>query len=240
MVETPIPDLTLDLTLNHDTHNQGRTLVPITNDDRSTKETEKENDNDTILTNVIEPGAPAEGFLNNFKENDNHIVKKSYLQQSDNEKPKDIETRPTTPLDLDLSLNLETSDHELLVFEDDAGPSSKSTTATKNNKTSNDNDVDQATIESENIKAQDDNLSKENDIAVVKIEPVPVFQMGRANSVEFDEILQDPEDIQIDHEVTMTILNGAMPKPLPSTIDDLIKRENDKFSSGKPYTELVS
>lgn len=77
------------------------------------------------------------------------------------------------------------------------------------------------------------------DVATIKLEPIPVFEMARANSVEFDQLLLDEGTVEIDDDLTMTVEN-IFPMPLKSTSEGVIKRENDEISGNKSYGLRVS
>lgn len=60
------------------------------------------------------------------------------------------------------------------------------------------------------------------------------------NSVtEIMELLDDKETYEFDGG-TMIISSGRIPKPLKSTADELIKRENDSISLTLPFDQMVS
>lgn len=76
-------------------------------------------------------------------------------------------------------------------------------------------------------------------VAAIKLEPIPIFEMDRANSVEFDQLLLDEGIVEIDDDLTMTVEN-IFPMPLKSTSEGVIKRENDEISGNKSYGLMVS
>lgn len=81
----------------------------------------------------------------------------------------------------------------------------------------------------------------------VKQEPEPYHRTHRAlshiideNDLANDNHSLDHSDNQVDDDDCVIIgETSIIPKPLQSTIDSLIKRDNDIISGDKPFTETV-
>lgn len=99
--------------------------------------------------------------------------------------------------------------------------------------------IDQSTDESDNNNAVDP-LANIELRSQVKAESVPLYENYTRNSAEMDTLLDEPEEIFCDEDMTITIPKGGIPKPLASTGDDMIKCENDKISGSIPFNANVS
>lgn len=72
-----------------------------------------------------------------------------------------------------------------------------------------------------------------------KSEYVPLFDIHTGNNAEIDELLEEPEVIEWDEEVTMMVGKSGVPQPMSVTADELIKRENDQLSGNIPFNLTV-
>lgn len=111
-----------------------------------------------------------------------------------------------------------------------------------NEKSNADSDIAAALNE---VSIDDTPLDSNNlvsDPLAVKAESVPVYDIHQSNDAEIEYLLDEEEDINIDDdddELSMHIGKGGMPKPLWSTSDEVIKRENDKMSGDLPFSASV-
>lgn len=69
---------------------------------------------------------------------------------------------------------------------------------------------------------------------------VPLFNIHEGNRAEIEELLDEVEEIQCDDDVIMITRGSAMPKPWSTTVDELIKRENDKMTGNIAFNQTVS
>lgn len=69
---------------------------------------------------------------------------------------------------------------------------------------------------------------------------VPLYDIHVTNNDEIDELLDEPEEIFCDEEVIMKIGPSGMPKPWAATVDELIKRENDKMTGNIAFNQTVN
>lgn len=75
----------------------------------------------------------------------------------------------------------------------------------------------------------------------VELKPDPlhfvVEQTG--NESDIDELLEETEEIVHDSDVTIYVGQDGIPKPMSTTTDNLVKRENDPMSGAIPFDEKV-
>lgn len=71
--------------------------------------------------------------------------------------------------------------------------------------------------------------------------PDPLFfvveQIGNESDIE--ELLEETEEVVYNSEVTICMGQNGMPKPMSTTTDNLVKRENDLMSGAIAFDEKV-
>lgn len=68
---------------------------------------------------------------------------------------------------------------------------------------------------------------------------VPLIEPGADRYIEIMDLLEDKEIVVVNDEITITIDSGGMPQPIKTTMDGLIKREDDMVSSDIPFNVTV-
>lgn len=84
-----------------------------------------------------------------------------------------------------------------------------------------------------------DNSGDSDARAVVKVEPLPVYDNHVANDNDIDDVLDEPIVDVHDDDIVIVIGRSGFPKPLGMTAEQNIKRENDKMSGNMTYSVSV-
>ncbi|XP_055308738.1 uncharacterized protein LOC129572728, partial [Sitodiplosis mosellana] len=83
--------------------------------------------------------------------------------------------------------------------------------------------------------------SEQNPNVANNVDVKPVFQEilieRTENDSDLDDILSEEKEVVLDEHVTMLVGPHGIPKPLATTTDDLLKRENDGMSGNIPFNE---
>lgn len=74
----------------------------------------------------------------------------------------------------------------------------------------------------------------------IKTECVPLYEMHARNSLEMDELLDEPEVVYLDDDLEMVVSETGLPKPFSTTGEYVVKRENDAISGEFPFNIEVS
>lgn len=69
---------------------------------------------------------------------------------------------------------------------------------------------------------------------------VPYVETHAQNDGDIDELLRNMVETPIDEDLTIFVAATGIPKPIPVTMEDLIKRQDDVVSGDKAYNENVS
>lgn len=83
------------------------------------------------------------------------------------------------------------------------------------------------------------NVSLETQNNITSKEFVPLFEMDKNKETEIMDLLDDKEIYEAE-DVTMVIGSKGVPKPMKSTMDGLMKQEDDAISSNIPFNKTVS
>lgn len=94
-------------------------------------------------------------------------------------------------------------------------------------------------IANENV-SDIDPLANAEQQSQVKIEYVPLYEIHARNGSEMDELLDEPEVICLSDDEEMVIPESGLPRPMATTTDDIVKRENDAISGNVPFNIKVS
>lgn len=103
------------------------------------------------------------------------------------------------------------------------------------------NDETEPTVNDEPLidESTDDNDNDRVDpLANIKTEIVPLYEHAR-NSAEIEELLDEPEVIDLSDGEEMIVSEIGLPKPFGMTDENMIKRENDKITGNVPFNIKV-
>lgn len=89
------------------------------------------------------------------------------------------------------------------------------------------------------VEAAEQNLNVANNVDV-KPDFQEILIERTENDSDLDEILSEEKEVVLDEHVTMLVGPHGIPKPLATTTEDLLKRENDGMSGNIAFDERVS
>lgn len=84
-----------------------------------------------------------------------------------------------------------------------------------------------------------DSESNDDDSDNVKPGLVPYIEKHVENNDAINELLQNAIETTIDDDLTIVIGQSGIPKPIPTTLKGLVKRQNDIVSNNIAYNETV-